>query len=91
MELVDECLRDSVEPQVRRCIHIGLLCVQKFPNDRPAMSSVVTMLGNESASLPRPKQPGFFMERSSMDLSATPAHEELHSVNAVTVTMLDGR
>ncbi|XP_056172889.1 G-type lectin S-receptor-like serine/threonine-protein kinase At4g27290 isoform X1 [Syzygium oleosum] len=91
MELVDGCLDDSVEPQVQRCIHIGLLCVQKFPNDRPAMSSVVAMLGNESASLPRPKQPGFFMERSSMDLSTAPTHEELHSINAVTVTMLDGR
>ncbi|XP_030475848.2 G-type lectin S-receptor-like serine/threonine-protein kinase SD1-1 [Syzygium oleosum] len=91
MELVDGCLYDSVEPQVQRCIHIGLLCVQKFPNDRPAMSFVVAMLGNESASLPRPKQPGFFMERSSMDLSATLKHEELHTVTAVTVTMLDGR
>ncbi|XP_056173190.1 G-type lectin S-receptor-like serine/threonine-protein kinase At4g27290 [Syzygium oleosum] len=84
MELVDGCLYDLVEPQVERCIHVGLLCVQKFPNDRPAMSSVVAMLGNESASLPRPKQPGFFMERSSMDLSATLRHEELHTVNAVT-------
>ncbi|KAK3424245.1 hypothetical protein EUGRSUZ_F01050 [Eucalyptus grandis] len=91
MELTDECLCDSVEPQVKRCIHVGLLCVQKFPNDRPAMSSVVAMLGNESASLPPPKHPGFFMERSSMDLSTTRMHEELHSVNVVTVTRLDGR
>ncbi|KAK3424091.1 hypothetical protein EUGRSUZ_F00872 [Eucalyptus grandis] len=91
MELIDGCLCDSVEPQVKRCIHVGLLCVQKFPNDRPAMSSVVAMLGNESASLPPPKHPGFFMERSSMDLSTTQMHEELHSVNVVTVTMLDGR
>ncbi|KAI3441584.1 EF-hand domain-containing protein [Psidium guajava] len=90
-ELVDGCVCDSAEPQVKRCIHVGLLCVQKFANDRPAMSSVVAMLGNESARLPRPKQPGFFMERSSMDLSATPTHEELHTVNVVTVTMLDGR
>ncbi|KAI3441585.1 EF-hand domain-containing protein [Psidium guajava] len=91
MELVDGCVCDSAEPQVKRCIHVGLLCVQKFANDRPAMSSVVAMLGNENARLPRPKQPGFFMERSSMDLSATPTHEELHTVNVVTVTMLDGR
>jgi len=90
-ELIDGCLYDLVEPQVQRCIHIGLLCVQKFANDRPAMSSIVAMLGNESASLPRPKQPGFFMERSSMDSSAISTHEELHSINAVSMTTLDGR
>ncbi|KAI6687386.1 hypothetical protein NL676_024214, partial [Syzygium grande] len=55
----------------------------KFPNDRPEMSFAVAMLGNESASLPRPKRPGFFMERSSTDLSATLRHEELPTANAV--------
>ncbi|KAL3733657.1 hypothetical protein ACJRO7_023084 [Eucalyptus globulus] len=90
-EVIDGCLYDLVEPQVQRCIHIGLLCVQKFANDRPAMSSIVAMLGNESASLPRPKQPGFIMERSSMDSSAISKHEELHSINAVSMTTLDGR
>ncbi|KAF8023935.1 hypothetical protein BT93_F1209 [Corymbia citriodora subsp. variegata] len=68
-----------------------LLLEIKFPNDTPVMSSVVAMLGNESISLPPPKQPGLSMERSSMDLSATQMHEELHTINVVTVTRLDDR
>ncbi|KAH6775025.1 cysteine-rich RLK protein 10, partial [Perilla frutescens var. hirtella] len=43
-----------------RCIHIGLLCVQENPDDRPAMASVVTMLNSVSVTLPRPTQPGFY-------------------------------
>ncbi|KAL8506030.1 hypothetical protein ACS0TY_017040 [Phlomoides rotata] len=31
LELMDECLKDTfVESEVKRCIHVGLLCVQKF-------------------------------------------------------------
>ncbi|VVA37651.1 PREDICTED: G-type lectin S-receptor [Prunus dulcis] len=66
LELMDSCLDNSyVKFDVLRCIQIGLLCVQKLSLDRPAMSSVVFMLGNEGAILPQPKEPGFFTERSS--------------------------
>ncbi|CAI9756890.1 unnamed protein product [Fraxinus pennsylvanica] len=64
LELMDECLKDSyVESQVKRCIHVGLLCVQKHTEDRPFMSSVLFMLGSdqEGSNLPDPKEPGFFM------------------------------
>ncbi|KAJ0079010.1 hypothetical protein Patl1_24123 [Pistacia atlantica] len=47
----------------KRCIQVGLLCVQKFPENRPYMSSVVFMLANEDVALPRPREPGFFTER----------------------------
>uniref|UniRef100_A0A3N7EEZ8 Receptor-like serine/threonine-protein kinase n=1 Tax=Populus trichocarpa TaxID=3694 RepID=A0A3N7EEZ8_POPTR len=47
--------------EVLRSIHVGLLCVQCSPNDRPSMSSVVLMLCGEGA-LPQPKQPGFLMK-----------------------------
>ncbi|XP_057790589.1 G-type lectin S-receptor-like serine/threonine-protein kinase At4g27290 isoform X2 [Salvia miltiorrhiza] len=64
-ELMDKCLSDtSIESQVKRCIHVGLLCVQKFAEDRPIMSSVVFMLGNDEAIIPKPKEPGFFPEES---------------------------
>ncbi|KAI4304822.1 hypothetical protein MLD38_040287 [Melastoma candidum] len=33
--------------QMKRSIHVGLLCVQKNSEDRPSMSSVVFMLANE--------------------------------------------
>ncbi|KAK2989527.1 hypothetical protein RJ640_016651 [Escallonia rubra] len=47
-----------------RSVQLGLLCVQKYPEDRPSMSSVVLMLGSDGG-LPSPKQPGFFTERST--------------------------
>lgn len=63
LELIDNMLEKSaVFSEIIRCIHVGLLCVQKQPEDRPNMSTVVLMLGGES-SLPQPKQPGFFTER----------------------------
>ncbi|GAA0160960.1 transmembrane signal receptor [Lithospermum erythrorhizon] len=64
-EIMDATLKDSfVESEVRRCIHVGLLCVQKLAEDRPSMSSVLFMLGNGVIST-QPSEPGFFMERSS--------------------------
>ncbi|XP_015170171.1 G-type lectin S-receptor-like serine/threonine-protein kinase At4g27290 [Solanum tuberosum] len=68
LELMDECLKESFsESQVLRCIQVGLLCAQKHPEHRPTMASVVFWLGNEGLVLPQPKQPGFFIERNSMD------------------------
>ncbi|KAL5548132.1 hypothetical protein UlMin_003363 [Ulmus minor] len=92
LDLMDERFKDScVETQVQRCIQVGLLCVQKFPNDRPTMSSVVVMLENDGITLPQPKEPGFFTERSSTDEGLTPRSKECHSVNGLTVTTPNGR
>ena len=62
-EVIDNNLRDAYDnmEKVLRCLHIGLLCVQQSPVDRPTMSSVVLMLSGESV-LPQPKPPGCFME-----------------------------
>ncbi|KAF8023942.1 hypothetical protein BT93_F1215 [Corymbia citriodora subsp. variegata] len=88
LELLNESLRDSaVQPQVERCIHVGLLCVQKFPADRPAMSMVASMLGSEGTVLPQPKQPGFFMESSLENSSSTSNGEDYHTNSAVSITM----
>lgn len=90
LDLMDGCFKDSyVESQVLRCIQVGLICVQKFQNDRPTMSSIVSMLENEGTILPQPKQPGFFIERSSNDENSTPKNEETGSQNSVTMTKLD--
>lgn len=37
---------------LRRCIHIGLHCVQKAQDDRPNMSAVVRMLNNPNEQIP---------------------------------------
>uniref|UniRef100_A0ACD6AN39 Uncharacterized protein n=1 Tax=Avena sativa TaxID=4498 RepID=A0ACD6AN39_AVESA len=51
-EIVDPCMNGSfLEKEVLKCVHIGLLCVQGNPAERPAMSTVVTMLGSETFTL----------------------------------------
>ncbi|XP_030931836.1 G-type lectin S-receptor-like serine/threonine-protein kinase SD1-1 [Quercus lobata] len=92
LELLYTCLEDShLRSQVLRCIHVGLLCVQKFPEDRPMMSCVLSMLTNEEAILPQPKQPGFFIERSSGNAGALSRNEESSTENAVTITLPEAR
>ncbi|KAL9384084.1 hypothetical protein Peur_024407 [Populus x canadensis] len=59
--LIDSLLADSCcLDEFSRYMHIGLLCVQEDFGGRPTMSSVVSMLKNESSTLPKPKRPGFF-------------------------------
>ncbi|KAL1563652.1 hypothetical protein AAHA92_06091 [Salvia divinorum] len=73
LELMDECLYDTfAECEVKRCMQVGLLCVQKFADNRPIMPSVFSMLASDGAVLPEPKEPGFFIERSSSSSSTSP-------------------
>ncbi|KAF7127122.1 hypothetical protein RHSIM_Rhsim11G0079900 [Rhododendron simsii] len=72
-ELIDPVMEGSFSmSKVLRCIQIGLLCVQKCPNDRPTMSSVVLMLVSDTVAVPMPKQPGFYIERSSEETHELP-------------------
>ncbi|CAI9299773.1 unnamed protein product [Lactuca saligna] len=65
IELMSVSLRNScVVSEIQRSIHIGLLCVQHHPEDRPTMLSVVLMLISDGV-LPPPKQPAFFTEESN--------------------------
>ncbi|XP_022877616.1 G-type lectin S-receptor-like serine/threonine-protein kinase At4g27290 isoform X1 [Olea europaea var. sylvestris] len=86
LELVDAYLRETANLfEVLRLIHVGLLCVQQCPDDRPSMASVVAMLGNDAA-LPQANQPGFFAERDvSIGKSIT------SSSNEMTITQLEAR
>lgn len=90
MELIDPLIGDClVARDVMKCIHIGLLCVQEDPADRPNMSSIVFMLGNETATLPSPKQPAFPTSRCHVhSLQDVSSHA---SVNVVTVSMVEPR
>ncbi|MBA0568603.1 hypothetical protein Golob_006082, partial [Gossypium lobatum] len=61
MELIDEHLVESSVPaEVLKCIQIGLLCVQVDPANRPTMTTVVSMLGSDSITLPIPAEPTFY-------------------------------
>ncbi|KAM0054573.1 putative protein kinase RLK-Pelle-DLSV family [Helianthus debilis subsp. tardiflorus] len=73
-----------VVSEVLRSIHIGLLCVQHHPKDRPTMWSVVLMLVSEGP-LPIPKSPAFFTEESCSELESIP------SVDEQTITLLHAR
>lgn len=77
---------------VLRFVNIGLLCVQESAVDRPTMSDVVAMLGNESAVLACPKQPAFLNVRS-MVVRAKPVNSmiEMCSVNNATISVAEGR
>ncbi|XP_028804423.1 G-type lectin S-receptor-like serine/threonine-protein kinase At4g27290 [Neltuma alba] len=79
------CDRTDMSTELIKCLQIGLLCVQKFPEDRPTMLSVVFMLSNECMTLPEPKLPGFFMEEFD-------GYSQDHcSSNAMTITLLEAR
>ncbi|XP_042380183.1 putative receptor-like protein kinase At4g00960 [Zingiber officinale] len=54
-KLVDQCPTQ----EILRCMHIGLLCVQEDPIQRPTMANVILMLNSHSISLPTPLAPAF--------------------------------
>lgn len=64
LEFVDTLMTETCPVgEVIRCMHIGLLCVQEDPADRPTMSSVVVLLESGLVSLPQPSQPAFCVPR----------------------------
>jgi len=89
LELVEASVGYSYTlAEALRCIRVGLLCVQERPEDRPTMSSVVLMLGSESASLPQPKQPGFVATRGPFEADSSTSEQASSTVNEISVTML---
>ncbi|KAK7412244.1 hypothetical protein VNO78_03695 [Psophocarpus tetragonolobus] len=88
VEFMDVNLALTTIPlELQRCLHVGLLCVQKVPKDRPSMSSVVFMLSHESITLAQPKKPGFFEEV----LESLGYNKEFFSNNSMTITQLEPR
>ncbi|GLT83438.1 hypothetical protein SLE2022_017280 [Rubroshorea leprosula] len=91
MGLIENVLGDFTAPsEVLRCIHVGLLCVQQRPEDRPDMLSVVLMLKVESA-LPEPKQPGFFTGRNPFMVDSPGSKTGSGSIIEDSITQLYGR
>ncbi|KAL2247563.1 UNVERIFIED_CONTAM: G-type lectin S-receptor-like serine/threonine-protein kinase [Sesamum indicum] len=91
LELVDSSLDYRlIQPEVKRCIHVGLLCVQQNPEDRPNMSTVVLMLNGESY-LPQPKQPGLLIDVVPSETCSSSSKNESCSVTDFTITTLEAR
>ncbi|XP_031126368.1 G-type lectin S-receptor-like serine/threonine-protein kinase At1g11300 [Ipomoea triloba] len=70
---------------IKRCVHVGLLCVQECANDRPNVSTILLMLSSDIAELPYPKQPAFIGRQSSPD------NKSSGSLNGVTISNIEGR
>ncbi|MED6180574.1 hypothetical protein PIB30_011335 [Stylosanthes scabra] len=100
LELMDPTLKESCTPnEVMRCIHIGLLCVQEDPADRPTMATIVLMLDSYSVTLPVPNQPAFFVNSGTdsnlpkeLQFSEAATNTSVqNSVNEMSVSEMDPR
>ncbi|KAB2609420.1 cysteine-rich receptor-like protein kinase 10 [Pyrus ussuriensis x Pyrus communis] len=91
LELLDPCLRDFYSRiEVIRCIHIGLLCVQEDPADRPTMQSVVLMLSSYSLTLPSPQQPAFFLQSRAMGNMSEATLDSTQSISKSSPSVYEG-
>ena len=74
LELVDPKVQadEFDEKEVQQVSQIALLCVQPYPNLRPAMSEVVLMLTMKSdQTIPAPMKPAFLDRKSFKDKNGT--------------------
>lgn len=71
LEIIDPSMVDTCSKcEVLRWIHIGLLCAQEFPADRPLMSSFLLMY-DSSVLLPPPLQPAYYSPTNMADSNVT--------------------
>ncbi|XP_019102819.1 G-type lectin S-receptor-like serine/threonine-protein kinase SD1-13 isoform X2 [Beta vulgaris subsp. vulgaris] len=71
-----------------KCIKLGLLCVQDEAQDRPNISTVISMLAAGNECLPEPKVPGYTRCHVSSHNNNT---HPTGSINYLTITTTDGR
>ncbi|XP_010427120.1 PREDICTED: cysteine-rich receptor-like protein kinase 10 [Camelina sativa] len=89
-ELADPAIRESCEKdEVIRCIHIGLLCVQEDPADRPTMGTIVMMLCSRTMSLPIPHQPGYSFPNQDESETTNAAYVSESNIydSSITITL----
>ncbi|CAN1220441.1 Receptor-like serine/threonine-protein kinase SD1-8 [Linum perenne] len=93
-ELIDPIVKNSTccnLTEAVKLIHVGLLCVQEAPIDRPTMSSVTQMLSsNDSQSFPTPGEPSFTTRRAAAAENSDQVPVNC-SNNQVTMSLPTGR
>jgi hypothetical protein len=62
-----------------------------MPEDRPAMPSVVLMLGSDSEEFSKPKQPGYYVKKDSFAECSNLGRSEKIMTNDMTITLLEAR
>ncbi|CAN6288601.1 unnamed protein product [Urochloa humidicola] len=89
-ELVDASLVPmSHSAEMRRCMNIGLLCVQENAADRPTMLEVVAMLSSKTKILAEPKHPAYFNVRVGNEEASTTTKS--CSINDMTISVTTPR
>ena len=84
-ELLDPTLVNTYRVnEFQLCIQVALLCVQEDPEDRPSMSDVVSMLGNERTHLPEPNQPAL---STYLSLTEIDSPRRLRRPSQINITM----
>ena len=90
---MDPSIKEWIDPdEVQRCIHIGLLCVEHYADDRPNMSDIVSMLTNKSAIVSLPQKPVFYVGRKILhnNLSSKGTYtDSAVEITASTIGMTD--
>ncbi|KAH0698237.1 hypothetical protein KY289_015719 [Solanum tuberosum] len=89
VELVDpKIIELQLKKEIHRCVHVGLLCVQEYAEDRPNVSTVLSMLTREIDDLPSPKQPAFTTRPTPSKKGSSRIQV---SVNDVSITIMEAR
>ncbi|KQK10021.1 hypothetical protein BRADI_2g51560v3 [Brachypodium distachyon] len=90
-EIADASLGDLYpRAEMLRCVHVGLLCVQKEPALRPDASEVVLILHSQSTSLQVPSRPAFYSGTTVSGVASRVGTANV-SVNGVTMSEFEGR
>lgn len=89
--MVDSSMKESyIIAEVLRCLHVSLLCVQQYPEDRPTMASVILMLETQM-ELVEPKEHGFTSRNVLAEEDLRLNSKDTSSINHVTITLLQAR
>ncbi|GKC32751.1 hypothetical protein Tco_1040045 [Tanacetum coccineum] len=92
LELKDPTVESTcVVQQFSRTIHVALLCVQDSAIERPTTSDMISMLLNDTISLPTPNKPPYAMVRGASTSNETNPKPKDFSVNNMSITVMDGR
>ncbi|KAF7811127.1 Cysteine-rich receptor-like protein kinase 25 [Senna tora] len=88
LELLDSTMEGSYsQEEVIKCIHIGLLCVQEDPDDRPTMANIVFYLNCPSVDLPLPNEPAYFKHRGEQHkMPSLDSTGDSYSINEINLT-----
>ncbi|XP_047313045.1 cysteine-rich receptor-like protein kinase 28 [Impatiens glandulifera] len=84
--IIDKTIsEDGSRAEKLRCIHIGLLCVQKAVSKRPTMAAVMLMLNSYTVSMLVPSKPGFLMDDDVVSTPSPPDKND-QTINHVSFT-----